>query len=222
VVSHRDSDHQGGSAAVREAWPAARWLSSFDTGERCVAGQRWAWDGVDFEVLHPASELYGPDGPGLRSTNAMSCVVRVSSANEAAWLSGDLDAEGETRLAMARPELRASLMLSPHHGSASSSSPVLLDTLRPRQVLIQSGYRNRFGHPAAVVLDRYRERQLNWVESPQCGAALWRSEAPNTVRCHRQVARRYWHHFDASTEPKSEESGEPDMGIGASPALPAD
>jgi competence protein ComEC len=30
VVSHRDSDHAGGSAAVKAAWPVARWLSSFD------------------------------------------------------------------------------------------------------------------------------------------------------------------------------------------------
>lgn len=194
VVSHRDSDHSGGSAAVRAAWPGARWLSSFDAGERCVAGQRWEWDGVAFEVLHPAPGLYGPDGQGLRPTNAMSCVVRVSNARESAWLSGDLDAEGETRLAMALPELRATLMLAPHHGSASSSSPVLLNTLRPRLVLVQSGYRNRFGHPAPVVLDRYRARGLSWVESPQCGAATWRSEAPNAVHCHRDAAPRYWHH----------------------------
>ena len=222
VVSHRDSDHSGGTAAVRAAWPGARWLSSFGEGERCVAGQRWAWDGVDFEVLHPAPGLYGPDGQGLRSTNAMSCVLRVSNAVEAAWLSGDLDAEGETRLAMARPELRASLMLAPHHGSASSSSPVLLNTLRPRQVLIQSGYRNRFAHPAPVVLDRYRARQLTWVESPQCGAALWRSEQPNTVHCHRQAARRYWHHFDAPTGPEPSPPGEPDTDTDAPPARPMD
>ncbi|MBT9551938.1 MAG: DNA internalization-related competence protein ComEC/Rec2 [Hydrogenophaga sp.] len=222
LVSHRDSDHSGGSAAVRVAWPGARWLSSFGVGEACVAGQHWVWDGVAFEVLHPAPGLYGPDGQGLRSTNAMSCVLRVSNPSEAAWLSGDLDAEGETRLAMARPDLRASLMLAPHHGSASSSSPVLLNTLRPRQVLIQSGYRNRFAHPSPVVLDRYRARRLTWVESPQCGAALWRSEAPNTVHCHRQAARRYWHHFDAPTGTAPAEPGEPDTDTDVPPARTAD
>ena len=80
----------------------------------------------------------------------------------AAWLSGDLDAERETRLALAQPGLRADLLLAPHHGSASSSSPVLLNTLRPSVVLVQSGYRNRFGHPASLVLDRYRERHMHW------------------------------------------------------------
>ncbi|WP_291010539.1 hypothetical protein [Hydrogenophaga sp.] len=47
-------------------------------------------------------------------------------------------------------------MLAPHHGSRSSSSPVLLNTLKLRWVLVQSGYRNRFGHPAPEVLARYR------------------------------------------------------------------
>ncbi|MBL8388054.1 MAG: DNA internalization-related competence protein ComEC/Rec2 [Hydrogenophaga sp.] len=194
VVSHRDSDHSGGAAAVRAAWPEARWLASFGEGERCLAGQHWTWDGVHFEVLHPSPEHYGPDGEGRLSTNAMSCVLRVDNGQRSAWLSGDLDAERETRLSMAHPDLRADLLVAPHHGSASSSAPVLLNSLQPRTVLIQSGYRNRFGHPAPLVLDRYRARGMLWTNTPQCGASLWRSDTPDRVSCHRDEARRYWHH----------------------------
>jgi len=87
-------------------------------------------------------------------------VLRVSNPRQSAWLSGDLDAERETRLAVANPTLRASVLLAPHHGSLTSSSPVLLNTLRPSLVLIQSGYRNRFHPPSPAVLERYRERGL--------------------------------------------------------------
>ncbi|MFN7122894.1 MAG: DNA internalization-related competence protein ComEC/Rec2 [Hydrogenophaga sp.] len=196
VVSHRDSDHAGGAEAVRAAHPQARWLSSFsaDASERCVAGQRWTWDGVGFEVLRPLPEDYGPDGQGLLSTNAMSCVIRIAGAQHSAWLGGDIDAAREVQLALARPDDRVTVMLAPHHGSLTSSSPVLLNTLRPRWVLVQSGYRNRFGHPAPAVLDRYRQRGLRWVNSPDCGAATWRSAEPDAVECHREQARRYWHH----------------------------
>lgn len=196
LVSHRDSDHAGGMAAVRSAWPQARWLSSFDAdaAQRCVAGQRWQWDGVDFEVLHPRPEHYGPDGQGLLSSNAMSCVLYVASAQHSAWLGGDIDAAQETRVALARPELRATVLLAPHHGSLTSSSPVLLNTLRPSWVLVQSGYRNRFNHPAPAVLERYRQRGMRWVTSPDCGAATWRSAEPDAVHCQREVQRRYWHH----------------------------
>jgi len=59
---------------------------------------------------------------------------------------------------------------------------------------VQAGYRNRFGHPAAEPLQRLHERQVIMLQSPHCGAALWRSDRPDTVQCHREVARRYWHH----------------------------
>jgi competence protein ComEC len=198
VVSHSDSDHAGGAEAVRAAHPQSRWLASFsaDAQERCVAGQRWTWDGVSFEVLRPLPQDYGPDGQGLLSTNAMSCVLRVASAQHSAWLGGDIDAAREVQLALARPQDRATVMLAPHHGSLTSSTPVLLNTLQPRWVLVQSGYRNRFGHPAQAVLDRYRQRAIQWVESPDCGAATWRSAEPDAVQCHRRESRRYWHHGD--------------------------
>jgi competence protein ComEC len=221
VISHRDSDHAGGADAVRAAWPRARWLSSFDAdpARRCVAGQRWTWDGVHFEMLHPTPEHYAPDGSARLPSNAMSCVLRVDNGQQSAWLSGDLDAERETRLALARPDLRADLLLAPHHGSATSSSPVLLNTLRPSVVLIQSGYRNRFGHPAPVVLQRYRERGLLWVNSPQCGASRWRSEAPGAVHCERAQHRRYWHHIGADAG--APEPSAPDTEAPEAPA-PAD
>jgi len=196
VISHKDSDHAGGLEAVRAAWPQARWLSSFDTdpARRCLAGQSWTWDGVQFDMLHPNPGHYRADGSAALSSNAMSCTLRISAGEQSAWLSGDLDAERETRLSLAQPELRATLLIAPHHGSKSASSPVLLNTLRPQTVLVQSGYRNRFGHPAPEVLARYRERGMRWVTSPDCGAATWRSDQPDQVRCERERYRRYWHH----------------------------
>ncbi|MDM7943823.1 MAG: DNA internalization-related competence protein ComEC/Rec2 [Hydrogenophaga sp.] len=205
VVSHRDSDHAGGAGSVRQAHPRARWLSSFspDAAERCLAGQHWSWDGVTFEVLRPLPQDFGPDGQGLLGTNAMSCVLRIAGAQHSAWLGGDIDAAREVQLALARPHDRATVMLAPHHGSLSSSSPVLLNTLQPRWVLVQSGYRNRFGHPAPEVLGRYRERGIRWVSSPDCGAATWRSAEPETLDCHRDQVRRYWHHGGPPARPSS-------------------
>jgi competence protein ComEC len=152
------------------------------------------WGGVDFEVLHPSSEHFDQQGKGRLSSNAMSCTLRVSNGQKSAWLSGDLDAERETRLALAQPGLRADLLLAPHHGSRISSSPVLLNTLRPNWVLVQSGYRNRFSPPAPEILARYQERGMQWVTSPDCGAATWRSVLPDQVFCNRLAKRRYWQH----------------------------
>jgi competence protein ComEC len=196
VVSHIDGDHAGGADAVQAAHPRARWLSSYDldSERRCLAGQRWEWDGVHFEVLHPHPHHFDDTGKGRLSTNDMSCVLLVTAGEQSAWLGGDITDRQEVRMALDRPDLRATVMLAPHHGSRSSSSPLLLNTLRPRWVLVQSGYRNRFNHPAPAVLERYRQRGMRWVTSADCGAATWRSAEPDTVHCQRDAQRRYWHH----------------------------
>ncbi len=63
---------------------------------------------------------------------------------------------------------------------------------QPHEVM-QAGYRNRFGHPAAEVVARYREAGTVVRASPACGAWLWRSDETGPGRCQRELGRRYWH-----------------------------
>ena len=74
------------------------------------------------------------------------------------------------------------------------SSGAFLDAVAPQWALVQSGYRNRFAHPAPSVLARYAERHIAVADSPHCGAATWQSTVPQEVRCERVQERRYWHH----------------------------
>ena len=100
----------------------------------------------------------------------------------------------EARLAQQGAALRADLLLVPHHGSKTSSSELLLEAVQPSLAVVQVGYRNRFGHPAAPVLERYRVRAIPVIDSPRCGAAGWHSAQPAKVTCQRELAPRYWHH----------------------------
>ena len=199
VLSHRDADHTGGAQAVLAMQPQAQLLSSIEDGHplqatrqatRCMAGQRWRWDGVDFEVLQP----YEMDYTQPVRSNAMSCVLRISNGRQVALLAGDIEQAQEARLVAAGAPLKADVLLVPHHGSKTSSSAGFLDAVQPRHALVQAGYRNRFGHPAQSVVDRYRERGIKIFESPQCGAMTWHSAQPEAVRCQRLEALRYWQH----------------------------
>lgn len=199
VLSHRDSDHTGGASAVLAMQPQADLISSLEpghellgqrAGQRCVAGMRWRWDGVDFEVLHPQAADY----EAAPRPNALSCTLRISAGAQAALLAGDIEQVQEARLVASGVPLDATLLLVPHHGSKTSSSAALLAAVQPRIALVQAGYRNRFGHPAAPVLARYAERGIRVVDSPHCGAMRWRSDQPGQVDCQRQTSRRYWHH----------------------------
>ena len=90
--------------------------------------------------------------------------------------------------------LRSDVLLVPHHGSKTSSGQAFLQAVQPRIALVQAGYRNRFGHPAPEVLQRYAQRQVPVVESARCGAATWSSARPDVVECERDKGRRYWQH----------------------------
>ena len=203
MLSHRDSDHSGGAPAVLAMQPQARLVSSIEDGhalqalrpsERCAAGQRWVWDGVSFEVLHPQADDYSRPN----KSNAMSCVLRISNGIQTALLAGDIEAPQESLLVSSRrADLKADFLLVPHHGSKTSSSEIFLDAVQPRLALAQAGYRNRFGHPADLVAARYEDRGIRLVRSPQCGAALWHSARPLEIDCQRQVDKRYWHSAQA-------------------------
>ena len=199
VLSHRDIDHTGGAAAVLAMQPKASLLSSIEEGhelqalrksQRCVAGQRWEWDRVSFEILHPAASDYTE----RRKPNALSCVLRISNGTRSALLAGDIEQAQEAVLAAQAAPLGADVLLVPHHGSKTSSTEVFLTAVHPSHAIVQAGYRNRFGHPAAPVMERYRRMDVNVVESPRCGAALWRSIDPSRVGCQRDEAPHYWHH----------------------------
>ena len=199
VLSHRDSDHTGGARAVLAMHRGATLLSSIEEGHelqgartamRCQAGQRWTWDGVDFSVLHPLPADYAaPAKP-----NALSCVLRVQAGDASALLAGDIEAPQEQVLLARGPDLAADVLLVPHHGSRTSSSPAFVQAVRPRWALVQAGYRNRFGHPVAEVMARYPSVGAQVVDSPHCGAMHWHTARPDVVQCERQDAARYWHH----------------------------
>jgi len=152
---------------------------------------------VDFAVLHPAPG----DHARTPKPNALSCVLRVSGGGRSALLTGDIEREQEAALVAAHgPALRSDVLVVPHHGSRTSSSAVFLDAVQPTVAIVQAGYRNRFGHPAAEVVERYRARAISLVTSADCGAWQWRAGGPPSGSCQRDVGRRYWHHgADART-----------------------
>ena len=202
LLSHSDTDHVGGAAAVQAMQPQAALLGSMASDgqlptpggmQRCVAGQHWEWDGVQFSILHPQAADY--DKP--HAPNTVSCVLRIESAGAAAQtalLVGDIEQPQEAQLLAAQTPIKADLLLVPHHGSQTSSSAAFLEAVRPRLAWVQAGYRNRYGHPAPDVMQRYAQRGIVVHDSPHCGAMVWRSDRPAEVQCERTAQRHYWSH----------------------------
>jgi len=201
VVSHADKDHAGGAESVLEAVPTDLLLTSvpFDdplsamplSYAPCRDGEAWEWDGVRFRFLHPPAAFY--DGPAHKS-NDMSCVLKATSAHGSVLLTGDIEANVEAELAARHgPDLGAEVLVPPHHGSRSSSSPVLVAAVGAGEVLIPVGYRNPFGHPKPEVLERYGAAGAQVHRTDLAGALTARfGPAGLVVSEERAQRRRYW------------------------------
>jgi competence protein ComEC len=203
VVSHADSDHSGGLVSVLQAVPTALLLSSLPEdpsaptppglhgrARRCVAGLRWHWDAVTFTLLHPAEAHYA--NPRIRS-NDLSCVLRIDSAWGSVLLSGDIEAASERELvASDAAALRADVLVVPHHGSRTSSTPAFVAAVAPAVAVFTPGYRNRFGHPRPDVVARYAGSARYRTDLD--GALAFSFAAGSNLRplAERERQRRYW------------------------------
>ncbi len=202
VVSHGDGDHIGGAKSVLAAMPAQRILTSATAAfpehaaAPCRRGQSWQWDGVQFAMLHPRT-------PGDWQGNDASCVLHIrAGGGTRVLLSGDIERAAEAELVReVADQLQADLLIAPHHGSKTSSTPAFLDAVRPHTVAFATGYRNRYRQPAATVLSRYEERGIAGWNTAIHGALTFRLSAMEKdlqVRSQRQHDARIWRHSQPS------------------------
>ncbi|MFR9719667.1 DNA internalization-related competence protein ComEC/Rec2 [Aeromonas diversa] len=155
VISHKDRDHSGGRRRLLRQMAVGREISSYPfagSTEPCQAGQQWRWQEVQVRVLWPES--------GHRADNSRnngSCVLRLDGKGWSLLLPGDIEKEAEAAL-VARwgSALRSDLLVVPHHGSRTSSTPAFVAAVAPRFVVYGAGLYNRWRFPRAEVVARYQ------------------------------------------------------------------
>ncbi len=156
--SHAHADHLRGFAGVAERLavggiyiPPA--FERFEAGRSAVAAAQGAripvhevsrgfrarfpsaagtTRGLVIDVLYPqASE----DLPLAASENDTSLALRITFAGSRILFLGDLEEDGLARIFAMEDDLRADILLAPHHGRANKLWPVLLERVRPREVI---------------------------------------------------------------------------------------
>lgn len=188
VVSHADNDHSGGAASVVAAFPAAAVLAGPDvevsSGYACVRGQVWQWDDVRFEILHPE------EGFAARGNDG-SCVLRVTAAEHTLLLTGDIERRAES--ALLDETISADVVVVPHHGSATSSSPAFVAAVGARYALVSAGFANRWGFPRPEVRERWETSGAVVVTTGDAGAVTVALDAGGArVSTERDGRHRYW------------------------------
>ena len=199
VLSHADSDHTGGAAAVVRALPSheiregGRSLRLIPPATRCRRGEAWIWDEVRFEFLSPgAGELW--------NENEGSCVLEISNAHARVLLTGDIEARAEAHIAQLQLWRAVDAIVVPHHGSRSSSSAPLVDAVAARYAIVSAGMRNRWHFPQPPVIERWCDSGAQLINTADWGAITLEFTADSGLAgVHSQRVER--HHYWSAAAP---------------------
>jgi competence protein ComEC len=194
VISHSDDDHSGGVTALLRHFDVGPIFAGEAMGDvdeavvDCQAGQTWHADGVEFKFVHPgaANDLSGNDS---------SCVLVVSTGSHHLVLTGDIELAAEKEVLHRYPFESASVVVIPHHGSLTSSSPAFVTRLKPIYAIASAAYANRWGFPKERVKRRWEgigALVLDTASSGAVGLRLCAGEGIVFLREERQRRQRFW------------------------------
>jgi competence protein ComEC len=193
VLTHPESDHMNGLVYILENFKVNLLVKNTDT--RASGSYRNLMDLCrkhQIKIWHPSrgdamldfgqtffTFLQGFSGDFRKNRNNNSLVFKVRLNEFTILFPGDILKERERQIAGQRRvgiNLNSTLLISPHHGSISSSSKIFLDKVNPESVVISCGYGNRYGFPHPSVLKRYKNRGFKVFRTDMMGAVTISSD----------------------------------------------
>lgn len=126
--------------------------------------------------------LWPPDGTA-HGNNASLCLRLVWNDRGLALLPGDMEREALKRLVHSGRDLRADILVAPHHGSSDSLLPDLYDTVSPSLVLVSCGHDTRYNMPSPKLVRLLRQRHipLYTTAASGCISIQWDTDKPDSA-----------------------------------------
>ena len=192
VLSHGDSDHAGGVNAlldsdiyINQIYTSKQLAQAL--GVFCDHRISWRWDDIKFSFL-TQENVFGD--------NNQSCVLKVDSKFGSVLLPGDIEHESEIKLVRQYAhKLSAEILIVPHHGSSTSSTPHFLHYVSPKLAVVSAGYLNRYGHPTLKVVQRYKNRNVRLLDTACNGEiSIVINQQGLTYSSLRQTSSPFWRH----------------------------
>lgn len=189
IVSHDDNDHAGGVEQVSVRYPDLHLISdshansdfhSSDCRPRTIY-----WQQLSLLFLLPIKRRAGNNG---------SCVLLLSDGQYTVLFTGDIEASSERQLMKRYPHLTADVLVVPHHGSLTSSTPEFVNQISPQLALVPAGYQNRYGLPKIAVMERYHDvDSLSYVAGEQGQVSVKFTHLGMQVKAYRSDFAPFWY-----------------------------
>ena len=204
VASHPHADHIGGTPSVFRAFEVRELIESGQESpdpsalryraaverEQCRVRTVRAFDsamniaGAAVYVLYPSAYRMSTDSlDRLSNLNNTSVVLKLLYGRVAFLFMGDVEREGEEELCRLFGEfLESDVLKAGHHGSTTSSTPGLLDLVKPKVAVISVGRNNSFHHPSEEIIDRLRSRGAEVLRTDEEGAIIFETDGASLER----------------------------------------
>ena len=133
-------------------------------------------NGVKIRILHPPKDRGGGDGI-VHDSNNNSIVTKAEYGRISFIFPGDIMKASEKELVIREADhLKSTVLIAPHHGSRTSSTPTFLSKVAPEVVVISAGWRNRYHMPHKKVLERYRSAGCTIYRTDTDGAVMIKTD----------------------------------------------
>ena len=206
-ITHDDTDHYNGIfTLIKRFKPERLWLPHRDEAKqgykRLVDIARR--EGIEIIIPDPGvviseggdriSLLGGYIASGIKNEDDQGLVLKLNARGTSVLFPGDITVRRELELVNSGEDLHSSILLSPHHGSATSNSEELLSAAAPEWLIISSGS-SRISHfPAKETLDTAQKLGIPVLNTATDGTIVitipGEGEGYRVARI--KVQRRYW------------------------------
>jgi len=195
VMSHPHSDHIGGIISILKEVKIDTMWDSF------ISYSSWTYKNIietavkkEIEIIRPHQgqilklsenvlvEFFAPDSAfavSEHNVNNASIVFKLSYGKTSILFTGDLEHEGDQFLLPYEHMLKTDVLKVAHHGSITSTTKALLDYIQPYLAVVSVGWKNKFKHPSAIVMDRLKERHIQIHRTDYEGALWLKSDGEN-------------------------------------------